>query len=392
MTNEIIIKGTVESYLATRPDPVKVATELVPRLTAAIELAATPQEANDIRTMFDMTKSYLQRQLPAVIKDRKERYELMHPAEVGYVEASAKHGELWSGTEKNISGRHIASLPPGAMSRSDAGFRNSGEATRCSRIGELHPEDRRTYYEEMSKCGEQVTIKGAEHIWLMLNPPKPKKREVGKANVSLYKGDMLEVMPKLGKFDLVVTDPPYGVTDYKWDVLNTKNWLTAIKPHLQDEYNLFWFCSPTYQADIELIFRELKFPIQSRIVWWRKNMALGSAARNKFIDTWELIIHAGNRALNFPEKWSEAWFDVQEFAVPQSNFKDQKVHPTQKPEGLIQRLVDFGAYDGDMILDPFAGGGTTGLVSPNECQCTLIEQEEEYIGVIEDRLGIKRLE
>ena len=207
----------------------------------------------------------------------------------------------------------------------------------------------------------------------------------------LYKGDMLEILPGLDKFDLVVTDPPYGVTDYEWDVLHTAEWLKIIIPHLADEYNLFWFCSPIYAADIELTFRSLGLPIQSHIVWHRRNMAMGSKSKNKFIDTWEMVLHAGNRELNFPSEWSDAWFDVQEFAVPQTNFTDKKIHPTQKPEGLIQRLVEFGSYQGDRILDPFAGSGTTGAVCPDDRDCTLIEREEGYAGIIEGRLGIRRV-
>jgi len=211
-----------------------------------------------------------------------------------------------------------------------------------------------------------------------------------KIYLHLFKGDMLEVLPDLGKFDLVVTDPPYGVTDYAWDVLNTRQWLETIKPHLADKYNLFWFCSPIYAAQIEMIFIELELPIQSRIVWHRRNMAMGSQARNRFIDTWEMIFHVGNRELNFPEEWSDAWFDVQTFAVPQTNFTDRKIHPTQKPEALIERLVQFGSYRDDKILDPFAGSGTTGAVCPDDRECYLIEQEEGYVGLIEGRLGIKR--
>jgi len=213
-----------------------------------------------------------------------------------------------------------------------------------------------------------------------------------KQHVKLIHGDMLDVMPTLGKFDLVVTDPPYGVTDYEWDILHTKEWLQAIIPHLADQYNLFWFCSPVYAADIELDMRALGLQIQSRIVWHRRNMAMGSAAKNKFIDTWEMIFHAGNRELNFPKDWSDAWFDVQEFAVPQTNFTDKKIHPTQKPEGLIQRLVEFGSYAGDHILDPFAGSGTAGAVCPDDRDVTLIEREDGYVGIAEVRLGIKRVQ
>ena len=206
--------------------------------------------------------------------------------------------------------------------------------------------------------------------------------------INLYHGDMLAVLPTLGGFDLVVTDPPYGVTDHDWDTLNTRAWLEQIKNNLNGEYNLFWFCSPQFAAEIELIFRDLGLPIQSRIVWHRRNMAMGSKSKYKFIDTWEMILHAGNRAMNFPEEWSEAWFDVQIYAVPQTNFNDVKLHPTQKPLELIKRLIEFGSYPGDKILDPFAGSGTAGEAIPDDRTITLIEQSDEYIKIIENRLGV----
>lgn len=227
----------------------------------------------------------------------------------------------------------------------------------------------------------------AEHKWSVATL---RQKISESTHITLIKGDMLEVMLTLGKFELVVTDPPYGVTDWEWDELDTRRWLQAIAPHLADEYNLFWFCSPKFSADIELIFREMDLPIQSRIVWHRRNMAMGSKAKNRFIDSWEMILHAGNRELNFPDEWSDAWFDVQTFAVPQTNFTDRKLHPTQKPEGLIERLVLFGSYPGDKILDPFAGAGTTGAVCPDDRECTLIEVEEGYVGITEGRLGVKR--
>jgi len=222
-------------------------------------------------------------------------------------------------------------------------------------------------------------------------PPMSGKTVTAGTVMQLYKGDMLDILPSLGKFDLVLTDPPYGVTDYYWDISHSREWLTAIKQHLADSYNLFWFCSPAYQADTEMILRELGLPIQSRIVWHRRNMAMGSAARNKFIDTWEMIFHVGNRELNFPTEWSEAWFDVQTFAVPQTNFNDTKYHPTQKPIELIRRLIEFGSYPGDRIIDPFAGSGTSGAACPSDRECTLIEREEEYISIIEQRLNVRRL-
>jgi len=227
----------------------------------------------------------------------------------------------------------------------------------------------------------------AEHKWSVATL---RQKMSESSHIALYKGDMLEVLPSLGKFDLVVTDPPYGVTDWEWDVLETGKWLDAIVPHLADQYNLFWFCSPQFAADAEMLFRNRSLPIQSRIVWHRRNMAMGSKAKGRFVDSWEMILHAGTRDLNFPAEWSDAWFDVQTFAVPQTNFTDKKLHPTQKPEALIERLVAFGSYPGDKILDPFAGAGTTGAVCPDDRECVLIEREEGYVGITEGRLGIRR--
>lgn len=223
--------------------------------------------------------------------------------------------------------------------------------------------------------------------------PKPEEPEPEPIEtVKLYHGNMLEVLPTLDqKFDLVVADPPYGVTDYEWDKLDTKAWLEAIIPRLNDRYHLFWFCSPQYAADIEMIFRDLGLEVISRIVWHRRNMAQGSHAKSKFIDTWDMVFHVGNKPLNFPDGWTDAWFDVQIHAVPQTNFSDKKLHPTQKPYTLIRRLVEFASDKNDVILDPFAGSGTTGAAcKEDDRQCVLIEMEEGYTGIIEGRLQIKR--
>lgn len=280
--------------------------------------------------------------------------------------------QVWGNDAKETLRKYewVASSIKSVLRRTDLSFSHHEV------IADLAPDKQRQWLE-----------KAAENKWSV----STLRQKISEKNyLHLFKGDMLEVLPKLGEFELVVTDPPYGVTEYEWDQLDTSNWLDAIIPHLADEYNLFWFCAPEHAADIEMTFRLKDLPVQSRIVWHRRNMSMGSASKNKFIDTWEMILHAGNRELNFPNEWSDAWFDVQTFAVPQTNFTDKKIHPTQKPEALIQRLVEFGSYPGDRILDPFAGSGTTGAVCPDDRECTLIEREEGYAGLIEGRLGVNR--
>lgn len=217
-------------------------------------------------------------------------------------------------------------------------------------------------------------------------------------NALIIHGDMLDILAEMRDcFDLVIADPPYNVTEWTWDVIGTDAqfiqethaWLAAIKPTLKSEYNLFWFCSPQYMADIELLLRRHELPIQSRLIWHRRNMAMGSDARHKFIDSYEMIYHVGNRELNFPLEWTDARFDVQTFAVPQTNFTDEKLHPTQKPLELIRRLVAFGSYPGDSVLDPFAGSGTTGHACYLEGNrnCTLIERDDTYVRAATARLA-----
>lgn len=253
--------------------------------------------------------------------------------------------------------------------------------------------DLREELESTLQIAKLIKLRGRDGNWRPREMPKAEEPEIEKAQpIKLYKGDMLDILPGLDqKFDLVIADPPYGVTDYEWDELDTKNWLQAVIPCLKDKYHLFWFCSPLFAADIELVFRELGLDIKSRIVWHRRNMSQGSHAKSKFIDTWEMIFYVGNKPLNFPSGWTDAWFDVQIHAVPQTNFADKKLHPTQKPYSLIRRLVEFGSEQTDVILDPFAGAGTTGAAcQEDDRQCVLIEIEEGYCGIIEGRLGIKR--
>jgi len=232
-------------------------------------------------------------------------------------------------------------------------------------------------------------------------PRKQEKKEEEKPRVepvNIYHDDMLKLLPKLGKFDLVIADPPYGVTDWSWDELNKdeyfkkcKQWLKTIKSALKDKYHFFWFCSPGYQAGVEKLFYEMGFPIQSRIVWIRRNMAEGSKAKMKFVDTWEMVIHSGNKPLNFEKEWSERWFDTQVHAVPQSNFEDKKLHPTQKPLALIRLFVEVGSDKTNRILDPFAGAGTTGeACQQDDRQCVLIEIDGGHVTAIENRLKTKR--
>ena len=279
MTKELATVPAVETYLATRPDPVAVATDLVPRLTEAIELAKTPTQANDLRTMFDMALRYLRQQLPRAVKDRWDRYDKMHPAETGYVEAAAKAGALWDGIEgKRLAGRpsNNRANSPDLMGATDQGFKGRRDAVRCVRAGRLHEEDRRTYYLEMNQDQRHVTLDGAERVWLMMQENDPD--------------------PLSGKYRVIYADPPwdYGnstsgettqpdthyqpITDAKLAKMN-------VKEIAEDNAVLFlWVTSPKLEECFPII-RAWGFEYKSAFIWdkVKHNMGHYNSVRHELL-------------------------------------------------------------------------------------------------------------
>jgi len=76
-------------------------------------------------------------------------------------------------------------------------------------------------------------------------------------------------------------------------------------------------------------------------------------------------------------KGEEQW-DVWTYAIPQSNFGDKRIHPTQKPLKLYKHNIESASHTGDNILDCFAGSGTTGHAAMfTGRDFTLIEQNDE---------------
>lgn len=223
--------------------------------------------------------------------------------------------------------------------------------------------------------------------------------QVDNGSITLHHADSLSLVPTLSdsSIALVVTDPPYNTTNNDWDMIGndedfiifTQEWLNAIRPKLTPNYHLFFFCDPDYIAPIEMLLRRDKWPIKSRIIWEYRNLVKGRDVTDKFIENWQMCFHIGTHALNWSLDWDDRRFMVQQHATPQSNFNEGKFHPTQKPLSLIKLLVELGSKPGDMVLDLFAGSGTTGLACQEiKRDCILIEQSADYCKVIQERLGL----
>ena len=203
------------------------------------------------------------------------------------------------------------------------------------------------------------------------------KVEIG--NATLYHGDCREVLPGLGRFDLVLTDPPYGIGADKGKAVQPRSF-NGRKPipamHCPDdewdatrpEAGLLLLCVAAGRVAIVWggnYFADL-LPPQGRWLWWDKCQTMPSYGDGELAWT------------NLPQKTPKR--------IVYSNnklFADrvERFHPTQKPEPVIRWCLSF-ADRAQTVLDPFMGSGTTGVACAQVGKVfTGIERERKYFDI-----------
>lgn len=187
---------------------------------------------------------------------------------------------------------------------------------------------------------------------------------------TLYQGDCLEVMPHLGEFDAVVTDPPYGIGEAAG-----KN---RTRRHLADptDYGCDSWDNQTADAEIEyavgIAKRSIVFggnfyslpPSPCWLVWDKQNSG-------DFADA-ELAWTNLSRAVRLIQwRWNGM--------IRKGG--EERFHPTQKPTGVMRWCLGF-LPDAESILDPFMGSGTTGVACVQlGRKFTGIELEPKYFDI-----------
>ncbi len=209
--------------------------------------------------------------------------------------------------------------------------------------------------------------------------------------------DCLEWLPlHPGEFDCLIADPPYNTGRMDWDSFDgnaeflhfTREWIGMAFGALRPAAHAFIFCPSEYSADVEIILRDLGHRPKSRIVWHHRNLSQGRVVTDRLARTYEIVFHCGDSALHFADEWDDRRFDVQTFAVPQTNFGDEKLHQAQKPFELIRWLVELGTVPGARVLDPFCGAGTTAVVCRDLGRlCVTLEKDPEFAAIARGRLA-----
>ena len=202
--------------------------------------------------------------------------------------------------------------------------------------------------------------------------------------------------------DLLFVDPPYMLLSDKWDKFEslekfmkfTEDWLESVAKKLKRTSRIYICFSQWYQFELYKLLEKHEFfgfNFGQVIIWNYRNNNQHSN-RKEYRYTYEPIFYLyGEEAeeLNFtPDTYGEMQNNVWTIATPQSNFNEGKYHPAQKPIELLERIIKTGSKIGDLILDPFAGSGTTGIVCEKlNRNYILIEKEKEYIDIAKGRLN-----
>lgn len=232
-------------------------------------------------------------------------------------------------------------------------------------------------------------------------------------------GDCVSLMRTLpeNSVDVIFADPPYnlqlssellrpnhsrveGVTQ-EWDKFSsfaaydafTRDWLSAAKRVLKKTGTIWMIGSYHNIFRAGAILQDLDFWILNDIVW-RKTNPMPNFRGRRFTNAHETLIWAARepgvsnytfnydamKALNEGLQMRSDW--LLPICSGGERLRDEdgeKAHPTQKPEALLHRVILASTHEGDVILDPFFGTGTTGAVAKRLGRHFIgIEREYEY--------------
>ncbi|MGE0652013.1 MAG: site-specific DNA-methyltransferase [Alphaproteobacteria bacterium] len=199
-----------------------------------------------------------------------------------------------------------------------------------------------------------------------------RKEVIGDATLIL--GDCRDVLPTLGRFDALVTDPPYGIGKRWGGTMAGKNGSSR----LWSKDAASWDAEPIDAGTISAVLAAAP----TQIVWGGNYYALG-AARGWLV--WDKIqkfsgadAELAYTNLDIPVRV----FRMSRIEAYGSNAPLKKEHPTEKPLALMRWCIGHLPDNARTILDPFMGAGTTGLAALDSGrQFTGIEREQSYFDI-----------
>lgn len=232
----------------------------------------------------------------------------------------------------------------------------------------------------------------------------------------LLHGDALLLLKKIEpqSIDMIFADPPYflsgdgitcsggkmvSVNKGKWDEKISikekhqfnKKWIRACKNVLKDDGTI-WISGTMHNIySIGMALEEEGFKIINNITWKKLNPPPNISCR-AFVHSTETVLWAKKDIAKAKHKFNyevmkklnnnKQMKDVWETSLTKPSEKKCGKHPTQKPIELLEKIILASTDENDLILDPFNGSGTTGIVANRLKRKYIgIEKEKEYLDI-----------
>ena len=247
----------------------------------------------------------------------------------------------------------------------------------------------------------------------------------------VLRGDSVEVMAGLpdGSVDLVFADPPYNLqltgellrpnnsvvdgVDEAWDRFEggfagydafTQAWLTQVRRLLKPSGTLWVIGSYHNIFRVGSTLQDLGFWVLNDVIW-RKSNPMPNFRGKRFTNAHETLIWCSKgadakgytfnydamKSLNDGLQMRSDWTIPLCTGEERLKVNGEKAHPTQKPEGLLHRVLLASSKPGDVVLDPFFGTGTTGAVARRLHRHWIgIERDPGYARLAEARIAAVR--
>ena len=256
--------------------------------------------------------------------------------------------------------------------------------------------------------------------------------EAMKKNI-IYQGNCIEVLNEKvneGSVDLIFADPPYNLSgnglkwkgnktggdwymvNEEWDKMTapeymqfTRKWIRACHRVLKDNGSIYISCTYHNIAEVMIVLKQLNFKINN-IITWQKTNAMPNMTKRLFTHSTEFVVWAvkGKKwVFNYeelkrinPEKQKDGsrkqMRDVWSLPLVQGKERlrgtdSRALHPTQKPEEMLKRIIIASSNEGDLVLDPFLGSGTTVVVAEQLKRNWIgIEINKKYVEAAKKRI------
>ena len=204
--------------------------------------------------------------------------------------------------------------------------------------------------------------------------------------ITIYHGDCLEIVPTLGRFDLLLTDPPYGIGAYKSGTMGG-----GVLARQSRYVATTWDDAAPPRKTLDMLIGMA----DKAILWGGNYFDRNPSARGWLV--WDKLTGSNNFA-DCELAWTNLNCTVRKFKLRWQGMLRggeargiPRQHPTQKPIELMMWCIGL-AGDIQTIIDPFAGSGTTGRAAKNlGRKAVLIELEEKYCEIAARRLAQEML-